>query len=426
MLARYLVLFMLLAAAVVAAAAGPVVRVVAVDGPINPVTVDYVRRNLSDAAARQEQLVLLEMDTPGGLDEAMRTIVKDILASPVPVAVYVTPPGARAASAGAVIAIAADVCAMAPGTNIGAAHPVAMGEQPGKTMETKLVNDAEAYVEGLARKRGRNETLAKRMVRESVSVSAETATAEKLVDLIAPNRADLFRQLEGRTVARDGRSLTLRLAGATAVQHPMGTRERVLNAISNPNVAYVLLMLGFLGLFFELSTPGAILPGVIGGISLILAFFALQTLPVNYAGILLILLALIMFIAEIKITSYGMLTVGGIIAMIFGSLLLFESPEPYLRVSWGVVIPTSLATAAFFAFAVAKAIKAHRRLPTTGREGLIGEEGRTVVPVAGEGKVFVRGEYWDAWSEEPIPEGEKVVVVEVEGMRVKVKKAGTG
>ena len=261
MLARYLVLFMLLAAAVVAAAAGPVVRVVAVDGPINPVTVDYVRRNLSDAAARQEQLVLLEMDTPGGLDEAMRTIVKDILASPVPVAVYVTPPGARAASAGAVIAIAADVCAMAPGTNIGAAHPVAMGEQPGKTMETKLVNDAEAYVEGLARKRGRNENLAKRMVRESVSVSAETAMAEKLVDLIAPNRADLFRQLEGRTVARDGRSLTLRLAGATAVQHPMGTRERVLNAISNPNVAYVLLMLGFLGLFFELSTPGAILPG---------------------------------------------------------------------------------------------------------------------------------------------------------------------
>jgi membrane-bound serine protease (ClpP class) len=426
MAARYLMLIMLFALTVSAVAAGPVVRVVTVDGPINPVTVEYVRRNLTDAAARQEQLVLLEMDTPGGLDEAMRSIVKDILASPVPVAVYVTPPGARAASAGAVIAIAADICAMAPGTNIGAAHPVTLGEKPDKTMEAKIVNDSEAYVEGLARRRGRNETLAKKMVRESVSVSAETAAAERLIDLIAGNRADLLRKLDGRTFARDGKSLALRLAGAATVDHPMGTRERVLNAISNPNVAYVLLMLGFLGLFFELSTPGAILPGVIGGISLLLAFFALQTLPVNYAGILLIVLALIMFIAEIKITSYGMLTVGGIIAMIFGSLLLFESPEPYLRVSWGVVIVTSLATAAFFAFAVAKAVTAHRRQPTTGREGLLGEQGHAVSPVAPEGKVFVRGEYWDAWSDEAIAEGDKVAVVDVEGMRLKVKKSVDG
>jgi membrane-bound serine protease (ClpP class) len=401
----------------------PEVRVVNITGPINPVTVDYVRANLHESARRQERLVLIEMDTPGGLDASMRDIVKEELASPVPVAVHVTPQGARAASAGAVIGIAADILAMSPGTNIGAAHPVALGEKPDKVMLEKVLNDAEAYLEGIARKRGRNVGAAKSMVRQSISLSAEKALEAKVIDLIATDRADMLKKIDGRVISRDGKDATLRLAGARVTVHGMSRRQLILNAITNPNVAYVLMMLGMLGLFFELSTPGAILPGVIGGISLILAFFAFQTLPVNYAGVLLILLALVLFIAEIKIVSHGMLTVGGIVAMIFGSLLLFESPEPYLRVSWWVILTTVLATALFFVFAVTKAVKAHRRKPISGSEGLVGETGRADSDLAPEGKVFVRGEYWEAWCDERIAKGEKVAIVAVEGMRLKVRKA---
>jgi membrane-bound serine protease (ClpP class) len=347
------------------------VRVVTIHDPITPVTAQFLHRTLNEAARSGDSLVLVELDTPGGLDTAMREIVKDIFASPVPLAVYVAPSGARAASAGAIICLSADVCAMAPGTNIGAAHPVSLGEKPDKTMEEKVVNDAEAYAEGIARKRGRDETLARRMVRESISLSADKALAGKVIDLIARDRAELLLQLEGRRITRNSRELPLRLAGAETVSAEMRPGERILNAISNPNVAYVLMMLGMLGLFFELSNPGVILPGMIGGISLILAFFAFQTLPVNYAGALLILLALMFFIAEIKVVSHGMLAIGGIIAMVFGSLLLFESPVPYLRVSWSVILVTVLATAGFFSVAVAKALRVHRLKPATGAEGML-------------------------------------------------------
>jgi membrane-bound serine protease (ClpP class) len=292
-------------------AAQGAIRVVGISGPVNPVTAKYVIRNLKQSARLGEQLFLIEMDTPGGLDSAMRDIVKEIFASPVPVTVYVAPSGARAASAGAIIAMSADICAMAPGTNMGAAHPVSLGEQPDKTMQEKILNDAEAYVEGIARKRGRNIEEAKKMVRSSSSLSAEKALELRVIDFVAANRADLLKKLDGRGIERDGKRIVLKLADATVIQSEMGTREKILDTISNPNVAYVLMMLGMLGLFFELSNPGVILPGVIGGISLILAFFAFQTLPVNYAGILLIILALILFIAEIKIVSHGMLTVGG-------------------------------------------------------------------------------------------------------------------
>jgi membrane-bound serine protease (ClpP class) len=403
-------------------AGAPQVSVVYVNGPINPVTADYLRRNLQEAATRGDRLLLIEMDTPGGLDSSMRGIVKDIFASPVPVAVFVAPSGARAASAGAVIAISADISAMAPGTNIGAAHPVAIGEKPDKVMEAKLLNDAEAYLEGIARKRGRNVDVAKRMVRESLSIAAEKALAENVIDLIADNRQDLMQKMEGRRIVHEGRETILRLSGVQLLHHEMGTRERILNAISDPNVAYVLMMLGLMGLFFELSNPGVILPGVIGGISLILALFAFQTLPVNYAGVLLILLAIVLFIAEIKIVSHGMLTVGGVIAMLLGSLLLFQSPEPYLRVSWSVILPTVIMTTLFFVFAATKAVSAHRQKPVTGREGLVGEEGSAVTDIMPEGKVFVRGEYWDAESSERITKGEKVVVTAMEGLRVKVRK----
>ena len=400
----------------------PQVAVVAVDGAINPAITDYLLKNLKDSATRGDPLLLIELDTPGGLDSSMREIVKGILASPVPVAVFVAPSGARAASAGAVIALSAHVCAMAPGTNIGAAHPVAIGEQPDKVMAEKLLNDAEAYVEGIARKRGRNTEMAKKMVRESISIPAEKALEEHVADLIAADRRDLINKLEGRKIMLDGRDITLSLKGVQIVNHEMGSRERILNVIGNPNVAYVLMMIGMMGLFFELSNPGVILPGVIGGISLILALFAFQTLPVNYAGVLLILLAIVLFIAEIKIVSHGMLTVGGVIALILGSLMLFDSPEPYLRLSWSVILPTVLMTALFFAVAVTKVVKAHKRKPVTGGEGLVGEEGRADTDIAPEGKVFVRGEYWDAESSEAILKGEKVVVTTIDGMRLRVKK----
>jgi len=403
-------------------AAHGAIRVVGISGPVNPVTAKYVIRNLKQSARLGEQLFLIEMDTPGGLDSAMRDIVKEIFASPVPVTVYVAPSGARAASAGAIIAMSADICAMAPGTNIGAAHPVSLGEQPDKTMQEKILNDAEAYVEGIARKRDRNIEEAKKMVRSSSSLSAEKALELRVIDLIAANRADLLKKLDGRGVERDGKKIVLKLADAKIIKAEMGTREKILDTISNPNVAYVLMMLGMLGLFFELSNPGVILPGVIGGISLILAFFAFQTLPVNYAGVLLIILALILFIAEIKIVSHGMLTVGGVISMILGSLLLFESPEPYMQVSWSVILVTVLAVTSFALIVVTKAIKAHRQTPASGREGLLGEGGKAESDIVPEGKVFVRGEYWDAWSEEPISKGDRIIVQGVEGMKLKVKK----
>ena len=417
----------LLVCAALLHAARDKVRLVCVHDPITPVTARFLHRSLEEAARSGDRLVMIEMDTPGGLDTAMREIVKDIMASPVPVVVYVAPSGARAASAGAIITLAADVAAMAPGTNIGAAHPVTLGEKTtDKTMEAKVVNDAEAYAEGIAHKRGRDETLARRMVRESISLSAEKALEGRVIDLVARDRSDLLQQLEGRSINRNGRDFVLRLKDAEVVTSGMGTTERVLNAISNPNVAYVLMVLGMLGLYFEFSNPGVILPGAIGGISLILAFFAFQTLPVNYAGFLLILLGLILFIAEIKIISHGMLTIAGMIAMVLGSLMLYESPAPYLRVSWGVILVTVLATSAFFTVVVAKALSVHRRRPTTGREGLIGLEGLAETGMAPEGKVFVRGEYWDAWSAEPIAAGSRVKVLEVDGMRLKVKKTSEG
>ena len=408
-------------------AQAPQVAVVTVHGPINPVTANYLKKNLAAAGSRGDRLLLVELDTPGGLDSAMRDAVQSIFASPVPVAVHVTPSGARAASAGAVIGLAADFLAMAPGTNIGAAHPVAVGgEKPDKVMEAKILNDAEAYIEGIARKRGRNVELARRMVRESISLPSEAALQQQVIDLIATDRQDLLAKLEGRKVLKGGKETTLRLAGARVTSYEMGTRDKILDAISNPDVAYVLMLLGMLGLFFELSNPGAILPGVIGGISLLLSFFAFQTLPVNYTGIALIVLGIILFIAEIKVVSYGMLAVGGMVSMVLGSLMLFPSPEPYLRLSWSVIIATVLTTTIFFAVVVAKVVKAHREKPITGVEGMVGEEGVADTDLLPEGKVLLRGEYWNAESAEPIVKGEKVQVVEVKGLHLKVQKATGG
>lgn len=418
----FLVLLLILMLPLRLSGQDPQVGLISLRGPINPVTTSFLEENLAAAGKRGDRLLLVELDTPGGLDAAMREAVQAIFGAPVPVVVYVAPSGARAASAGAVIGLSADILAMAPGTNIGAAHPVGLGGKTDPVMEAKQVNDAEAYIEGIAAKRGRNVELARKMVRQSISLSAEAALAQKLIDLVAPSRQDLLTQLEGRKLQRGGKETVLHLAGARVVSHEMGTRDKILDAISSPDVAYMLMLLGILGLFFELSNPGVILPGVIGGISLLLSFFALQTLPVNYAGIALILLGIVLFIAEIKVVSYGMLAVGGVVSMVLGSLILFPSPEPYLRLSWEVIAATVGVTAVFFAVVITKVIQAHRERPITGVEGMIGELGVADTDLAPEGKVMLRGEYWNASCAQPVQKGEKVRVVGVTGLRLTVQK----
>ncbi|HEY7745183.1 MAG TPA: nodulation protein NfeD, partial [Desulfuromonadales bacterium] len=315
--------------AVGAETASPTIRVVRVADVINPVVADFVTVQLKAANEADERAFLLELDTPGGLDTAMRTIIQAVLASRVPVIVYVYPSGGRAASAGALITLAADFAVMAPGTNLGAAHPVAIapggGGDKNETMMAKVVNDAVAYARSIAQQRGRNVEWAERIVRESISTPASEALELKVIDLVAADEAALLAGLDGRRYLREGKALTLETAGTVLVYAEMSWRQRILTVLSNPNVAYLLLMLGILGIFFEISQPGVILPGAIGAIALLLAFYAFQTLPVNYAGVLLILLAIVLFVLEIKVASYGMLTVGGIIALALGSLMLIES-----------------------------------------------------------------------------------------------------
>jgi membrane-bound serine protease (ClpP class) len=302
-----------------------------VKSTINPVISEYIEKGLQEAASAGATCVILQMDTPGGLDTAMRDIVQSILNSPVPVIVYVAPSGARAASAGVLITISAHVAAMAPGTNIGAAHPVGLGGgKMDETMLKKVENDAAAYAKSLAEQRGRNVEWAVSAVRESESVSAQKALELDIIDLVASSLPELIEKVEGREVETVWGKKTLALKDLPVEKSEMGWRYRLLDTLSNPNIAYILMMLGFYGLFFELSNPGVIFPGVFGAICLILAFFALQTLPVNYAGVLLILLAIILFIAEIKVISYGVLTLGGIVALLLGSLMLIESPDPCL------------------------------------------------------------------------------------------------
>jgi len=398
--------------------------VITIDGVINPVVAEFITKAIKRSTSEGAECLIIQMDTPGGLDLSMRSIIKEMMNADIPIIVYVSPSGARAASAGAIITLAADIAAMAPGTNIGAAHPVSLGG--GKMeddMAEKIENDAAAYVESIATKRNRNKEWAVKAVRESVSITEKEALKINVIDLIASGLDDLLSQIDGREIktAAGVKKLTTKNIAVNRIE--MGTREKVLDTLSNPNIAYILMMVGLLGLYFELSNPGAIFPGIIGGISLILAFFAFQTLPINYAGILLIILALILFILEVKVTSFGMLAVGGIIALTLGSLMLFDSPVPFLRVSLDVIIPVVAITSAFLILAVYLTVKAHRRKPTTGREGLLGETGIVKSKIDPQGKVFIHGEYWDAISDEMIPEGTRVKVTEIKDIGIKVKKA---
>ncbi len=395
------------------------VYIIEISGSVNPAVADFLKKGINRASADDVSCVIIKIDTPGGLAESMRIIVKAIFASKVPVVTYVAPSGARAASAGVMITIAADIAAMAPGTNIGAAHPVgAGGKDIGGKMSEKVTNDMVAQVKSIAKKRGRNVQWVEKAVRESVSVTETEALEANVIDIVAKDLDELIRQINGRKIENKG---VLKLDHPKKTMIEEGLRTKVLKIISDPNVAYILMMIGLAGLYFELSHPGAVLPGVVGGISIILAFFAFQTIPVNYAGFLLIILAIVFFIMEMKIASYGLLSVAGITSLLLGSLMLFESNGSDMRLSWTVLVPTLMVVSGFFVVISGLVFKSHLSKPRTGATGLLGEIGVVKEPIFLEGKVFVHGELWKATSKDPIEKGTKVKVVKVEGLVLEVE-----
>jgi len=400
-----------------------IVDVVVVSDVITPPIGEYIVKSIKQATEAGAEAIVIQLDTPGGLDLSMRDIIKECLNASVPVVVYVSPSGARAASAGVLITISAHVAAMAPGTNIGAAHPVAMGiGKADETMMEKVENDAVAYGRGIADQKGRNPDWIEEAIRKSVSVTAEEALRLKVIDIMADDLKQLLEKIDGREVKLATGPRVLKTKGAELNRKEMGFREKVLITISNPNIAFILFLLGLAGLYFEFSSPGVVLPGIIGGISLILAFFAFQTLPVNYAGILLIIFAVILFIAEIKVVSHGVLTMGGVVSLILGSIMLFESPDPALRVSWSVLIPTVAIVSLFFIAVISIAVRAQMRKVLTGGEGMIGVVGESVSEIHAQGKVLIRGEYWNAYSKVPIGKGKRVEVVGVKELKIEVEE----
>lgn len=432
------------------------------DDIINPVTAEYIIESITAAENNSSPCVVIHLDTPGGLLRATRAIVKKILNAKIPVIVYVSPSGSRAASAGVFITLAAHVAAMAPSTNIGAAHPVNIGgnnqrstkklrellkklkdardtkESPqdkkgqekedelvesGDIMSDKIVNDTVAWIRSIAHTRGRNEEWAEKSVRESVSITEQEALERNVIDIIALNLNELLDAVDGKTVTvAENKTVTLKTKNIPVKEIPMDFRQRFLNVLTNPNLAYILMILGFYGLLYEFTHPGIGFPGIAGAISLILAFYSMQTLPTNYAGVALIVLAILLFLAEVFVTSFGLLTLGGIISMTLGSLILFNSPADYLRVSIHIIIPFVLTTAFIMVFLIRLAVKAYRKKSITGREGMINKIGEAYGAIDRQGKVFVNGEIWNAESDGRIEDKEKIRVVSVNGMIVKIKK----
>jgi membrane-bound serine protease (ClpP class) len=419
----FVLLLLLLPVRAVSAETPREAMVATIAASINPVTADYLSSVIEKAQEKGAALIVLELDTPGGLDSAMRQMVQEIIRTPIPVAVYVSPSGARAASAGVLITLASDIAAMAPGTNIGAAHPVSVGGGGmDNTMAAKVENDAAAYARSLAEKKGRNADWAESAVRRSTSLTEKDALEKHVIDMVATSLGDLLARVDGKEVRKGEATIVLRTKGIRVTRVPMGIRHRILSSLADPNIAYILMMIGIYGIFFELSNPGAVFPGVVGGISLILGFYSLQTLSANYAGFLLIALSLILFILEVKVHSYGALTIGGIVSLLLGSLMLFRSSaDPYLRISWGVLLTMVGASVAFFTTVVTLAVRSQMRKPVTGAEGMIGETGEAMEDFAGEGKVFVLGEWWNARCGVPLRKGQKVAVVGREGMTLVVE-----
>ncbi|HET7058434.1 MAG TPA: nodulation protein NfeD [Nitrospiraceae bacterium] len=392
------------------------------EGVINPVAAEYLHDAMIFAEAKHAQAVILRLDTPGGLDTSMRLMIKDVIGSTIPVVVYVSPSGGRAASAGVFLTIAAHVAAMAPGTNIGAAHPVAMGGgEMDKTMKEKVENDSIAYIKSIAEQRGRNVSWAEDAVRKSVSVTEKEALNLKIIDLIADDLSALLKKLDGRKVPMGQTAAVLQTKDAEVLEFQIGWRLELLKALSDPNIAYLLMTLGTIGLLAELYNPGAILPGIVGAISLILGFYALQSLPINYAGVLLLLLGIVLFVLEATVTSYGLLAIGGILSMLLGSLMLIKADAPFLQISWAVIIPV-IGLAALVTFAiVGMGVRAMRRRPVTGSEGMVGLVGVAKTALTPRGQVAVRGELWEAMSDDPVEAGVAVEVTAIEGLKLHVK-----
>ncbi|MFN2369972.1 MAG: nodulation protein NfeD [Candidatus Krumholzibacteriia bacterium] len=409
-----------------AAAAAPV-HVLTWEGAITPVAASYLTDGLTTAAAESAAAVVIRLDTPGGLDTSMREIMKGQLAAPLPVVVWVGPSGSRAASAGAFLTVAAHVAAMAPGTNIGSASPVQMGGAGmDSTMARKVGNDAAAYIASVAEQRGRDPETCRLFVSVALNLTEEEALSRGVIDFVAADLPAVLDSLRGRAVAVDTGTVTLPADLEAEFRDP-SLRQRLLKMLADPNVAYILMMLGIYGLFFELSNPGAFAPGVLGGICLLLALFAFQALPIDASGVLLILLGVVLLILEVKVTSYGVLSIGGVAALVLGSLLLFDSSSaPWARLSLRVLVPTVTVFAGFFLLCAWLAVRGQRRPVVTGKAAMVGETGRVLAAVGGPGaagKVVVHGEVWDATAAEALAEGAQVVVLEVRGRMVRVARA---
>ncbi|MEE4272989.1 MAG: nodulation protein NfeD [Thermoanaerobaculales bacterium] len=399
-----------------------------VEDTIQPASQQFIERAISEAESRKAALVILELDTPGGLLDSTREITTAITGSEIPVAVFVTPGGAQATSAGFFILLSGDVAAMSPGTNTGAASPVqGQGEDIDETMKAKVFSDASAMVRSLAEARGRNVELAMEAVMDARSFTAEEAVEAQISDLVANNTAALMEALNGREINRfDGSSEVLDLAAPVLIEVEQSTAEEILSFLANPNVAYLLLALGMLGIYVEVTHPGGIFPGVVGVIAMLLALYSLSVLPLSWAGIGLIAISLLLFLLEVKVTSFGLLTVGGGICFVLGSLMLFDGPIPDMRVSLGVVLPTTVVVAGMTVFLLGRVIRAHRRQVMTGKAGLVGEIGKALSPIDPDGKVMVHGEYWDARSTGgPIEKGSEVRVEAVGERRLDVVNAGS-
>jgi membrane-bound serine protease (ClpP class) len=406
---------------------GRLINWIRLDGIINPIAAEYIVRGIESAEKNNAECLVLELNTPGGLDSSMRTIIQKIFASKVPIITYVSPAGGRSASAGVFILTASHLAAMAPGTNLGAAHPV---DLQGKTASDKITEDAAAYIRSIAALRGRNVQWADAAVRKSVSATESEATTLHMIDFIAKDRQDLLTKLDGMKVKINDREITLATKNATVDEIPMSLREQFLHVLGDPNIAYVLFIIGIYGLIYELASPGIGLAGILGGICIILALVAFSSLPLNLGGLLLILFSIALFIADIKAPTHGVLTAGGIITLFIGSLLIFsptgtkEAPYITMQLSLGVIITMVLLTTAFFVFAVAKGVQALKRKTISGKEGIIGGTGIVTVDLNPNGEAQILGERWSAFTEQGrIAKGEKVRVIEMDGLRVKVEKA---
>ncbi len=405
-----------------------------IDGVINPVSANFIISSLENATDQNVECLIIELDTPGGLLEATRDIVQKFLASETPIIVYVSPSGARAGSAGVFITLSAHIAAMTPGSNIGAAHPVTMGGggMPGSdqkpdsinssVLNEKMTNDAAALIRAIAEQRNRNIEWAESSVRESVSITAKAALELDVIDLIAVDLDSLIIQLDGLNVSLASNQKTLSTIDAPIVMFEMDWRERIFNRIADPNIAYIFMMLGTYGLIFELSNPGSIFPGIIGGICLLLAFLAFQTLPINTVGLLLILFGIILLLLEIKVNSFGMLATGGALSLILGSTILVDTEIPALKVTLDVILPTVGAFVLFVIWAISMGLKAQSKKPHSGTEGIIGEIGEALDDIDPKGKVFVHGEYWQAKSKIRIAAGEDIKVIDIRGMILIVEK----